>query len=237
MLRFFFIDRPIFASVISVIIILAGTVALRLLPVEAYPEVAPPQIVVIATYPGASAEVMAESVTAPLEQEINGVDDMLYMESTSTDAGYIQIVVSFAMGTDPDQAAINVNNRVQAALPRLPEMVRTLGVRVQARSTNILMVASLISPDERYDALYMSNYALLNVVDDLVRLPGVGDASLFGTQDYSMRIWLSPDMLAQYDLTAADIAAALRDQNAQFAAGSLGAEPAPPGQPFTVAVS
>ncbi|WP_445157033.1 efflux RND transporter permease subunit [Halomonas sp. E14] len=236
MLRFF-IDRPIFASVISIIIMLVGLAALRALPVEQYPDVVPPQVVVQAAYPGASSTVIAEAVAAPLEQEINGVDNMLYMESTSTDAGSLQITISFAMGTDPDQAAINVNNRVQAALSRLPQQVQTLGVRVEARSNNILMVPVLFSPDGSRDVLFMSNYALLNVLDELVRIPGVGDASLFGAQDYSMRIWLSPDKLAQFDLTPNDVAAAIREQNAQFAAGSLGAEPSPQGQAFTFSVT
>ncbi len=236
MLRFF-IDRPIFSSVISFIIVLAGLAALNNLPVEQYPDVVPPQIVVQANYPGASSEVLAESVAAPLEQEINGVDDMIYMESTSTDAGFLQISVSFEMGTDPDQAAINVNNRVQAALPRLPQQVRDQGVRVEARSTNILMVPVLSSPDGRYDSLFISNYALLNVLDELVRLPGVGDARLFGAQDYSMRVWLRPDKLAQFELTPSDVAAALREQNAQFAAGRIGAEPAPEEQAFTFTVT
>ncbi|MGJ7459360.1 efflux RND transporter permease subunit [Halomonas sp. MA07-2] len=236
MLRFF-IDRPIFSSVISIIIVLAGLAALRMLPVEQYPDVVPPQVVVQAAYPGASAEVIAEAVAAPLEQEINGVDNMLYMESASTDSGSLQITVSFAMGTDPDQAAINVNNRVQAATARLPQSVRDQGVRVEARSTNILMVPVLFSPDGSRDVLYMSNYGLLNVLDELVRIPGVGDASLFGAQDYSMRIWLSPDKLAQYDLTPNDVASAIREQNAQFAAGSLGAEPSPEGQAYTFTVT
>ena len=236
MLRFF-IDRPIFSSVISFIIVLAGLATLRVLPVEQYPDVVPPQVVVQATYPGASAEVLAEAVAAPLEQEINGVDDMIYMESTSTDAGMLTIAVSFRMGTDPDQAAINVNNRVQAALPRLPQPVRDQGVRVQVRSTNILMVPVLRSPGGRYDSLFISNYALLNVLDELVRVPGVGEASLFGAQDYSMRIWLRPDKLAQFGLTPSDVAAALREQNAHFAAGQIGAEPSPDGQAFTYTIT
>ncbi len=234
MLRFF-IDRPIFSSVISILIVLAGGAALVNLPVEQYPDVVPPQIVVEAMYPGASAEVISESVAAPLEQEINGVNDMIYIQSTSTDSGFLSITVSFAMGTDPDQAAIDVNNRVQAALPRLPQLVRDLGVRVEARSTNILMVPVLSST--RQDTLSISNYALLNVLDELVRIPGVGNASLFGAQDYAMRIWLNPDKLAEFGLTPTDVAAAIREQNAQYAAGSIGAEPSVSGQAFTFAIS
>ncbi|RUO25774.1 hydrophobe/amphiphile efflux-1 family RND transporter [Aliidiomarina minuta] len=232
MLRFF-IDRPLFASVISIIIMLMGVVALRALPIEQYPDVVPPQVVVNAIYPGASAEVLAEAVAAPLEQEINGVDDMLYMESTSSDAGMLQISVSFAMGTDPDQAEINVNNRVQAALSRLPQIVRDLGVQVQSQSTNILMVPVLFSPDDSQRTLDLSNYALINVLDELSRLPGVGDASLFGPDDYSMRIWTDPAKLAEHGLNPADIAAAIGSQNRQYAAGRFGANPAPEGQAFT----
>lgn len=236
MLRFF-IDRPIFSSVISIIIVLAGAAALNVLPVEQYPNVVPPQVVVTAIYPGASAEVVAESVAAALEQEINGVDDMIYMETSATDSGSLQLTVSFNIGTDPDQATINVNNRVQAAMARLPQTVRDLGVRVEARSTNILLVAILYSPAGTQDTLYMSNYALLNVLDELARLPGVGDALLFGPQDYSMRIWLRPDKLAEYALTPGDVAAAIREQSAQFAAGRIGSEPSPAGQAFTYTVT
>ncbi len=233
----FFIDRPIFASVVSIIIILAGASAIRTLPIELYPDVVPPQVVVNATFPGASSEVLAESVAAPLEQEINGVDDMIYMESTSTDAGMLMLNVSFEIGTDPDQAAINVNNRVQAALPRLPQIVRDLGVRVEAQSTNILMVPVFYSPDGSRDPLFISNYVLLNVLDQLARVPGVGDASLFAPSDYSMRIWMSPDKLAQFGLTPRDVSAAIEDQNSQFAAGRIGAEPSPRDQAFTMTIS
>ncbi len=236
MLRFF-IDRPIFASVISIVIVIAGTAALRVLPVEQYPDVVPPQIVVSALYPGASAEVMAESVAAPLEKEINGVDNMIYMSSVSTDAGSLRIDVSFEIGTDPDQAAINVNNRVQAALPRLPQGVRDRGVRVEARSTTILMVPVLYSPDGSRDSLFMANYALLNVLDELVRLPGIGNAALFGTRDYSMRIWFEPDKLARFGVTPSDMAAAIREQSAHYAAGQIGAEPAPDDIAFTYTVT
>jgi multidrug efflux pump len=232
-----FIDRPILASVISIIIVIMGGAALIGLPVEQYPNVVPPQIVVQGAYPGASAEVISEAVVAPLEQEINGVENMIYMESSSTDAGSFRLTVSFDIGTDPDQATINVNNRVQQALSRLPQQVRDQGLRVAARSTSILQVVTLSSPDKRFGVVEISNYALLNVIDELVRLPGVGDASLFGAQDYSMRIWLRPDTLAEYDLTPADVAAAINEQNAQFAAGRIGAEPAPEGQAFTFSVS
>ncbi|MFU8821968.1 MAG: efflux RND transporter permease subunit [Gammaproteobacteria bacterium] len=236
MLRFF-IDRPIFSSVISILIMLGGAAALRVLPVEQYPDVVPPQVVVTAFFPGASAQVLADSVSAPMEQEINGVDGMIYMESLSTDSGVVQLTVSFEIGTDPDQAQINVNNRVQAALPRLPQRVRDQGVRVESRSTSILMVPVLLSPDGRFDTLFISNYALLNVLDELVRLEGVGNASLFGAQDYSMRIWLHPERMAEYGITPGEVAASIREQNAVFAAGRIGAEPAPQGQDFTLAIS
>ncbi len=233
----FFIDRPIFSTVLSVLILIAGVSSLTQLPVEQYPNVVPPQVVVQANYPGASAQVIADTVAAPLEQAINGVDDMLYMESFSGDSGAMQLTIYFRIGTDPDQATIDVNNRVQRATARLPQEVRDLGVQVQARSTSILQVITLSSENDQIDTLDIGNYALLNVIDELVRLPGVGNAALFGAQDYSMRIWLRPDKLAEYNLTPSDVAAALREQNAQFAAGRIGAEPSPPGQAFTYSVS
>lgn len=232
MLRFF-IDRPLFASVISIIIMIAGIVALRALPIEQYPDVVPPQVVVTATYPGASADVLSNSVATLLEQEINGVDDMLYMETSSNDSGMLQIIVSFEMGTDPDQATINVNNRVQAATARLPQAVRDLGVRVESRSSNILMLIALYSDDNSISELDISNYALLNVLDELVRVEGVGNASLFGAQDYSMRIWTDPAKLAEYALNPADITNVIRDQSAQYAAGRFGATPSPSDTAFT----
>ena len=233
----FFIDRPIFSTVLSILILIAGGSALTQLPVEQYPNVVPPQIVVQANYPGASAQVIADTVSAPLEQAINGVDDMLYMESYSADSGAMQLTIYFKIGTDPDQATIDVNNRVQRATARLPQEVRDLGVQVQARSTSILQVITLSSASEQLGTLDISNYALLNVLDELVRLPGVGNAALFGAQDYSMRIWLRPDKLAEFAMTPSDVANALREQNAQFAAGRIGAEPSPPGQAFTYSVS
>lgn len=236
MLRFF-IDRPIFAGVISVIILLAGVAALRQLPLEQYPNVVPPQVVVTASYPGASAAVVSDSVAAALEQEINGVENMIYMDSTSTDTGNLNLTVTFDIGTDPDQATINVNNRVQAAVPRLPQIVRDMGVRVQSRATDILLLGVLTSPDDSIDMVDISNYALLNMLDQLARIEGVGEASLFGMQDYAMRIWLDPARLAKHALTTQDVDAALREQNAEYATGRLGVQPNAAEDPFTFTVT
>src|SRR5699024_9725226 len=222
----FFIERPIFASVLSIIIVLAGLMALLTLPVEQYPEITPPNIQVSAVYPGSSAEDVADAVAAPLEQAINGVDNMLYMTSTASDAGTLAINVSFEIGTDPDQAQIDVNNRVQGALSKLPSSVREQGVTVESRSSSILLVGTMFSPNGRYDKIFISNYALVNVLDALKRIDGVGSAELFGSQDYSMRIWLNPQKLASYGLTPADVSDAIKAQNEQFAAGKFGAMPA-----------
>jgi multidrug efflux pump len=232
-----FIDRPVLASVLSIVIVLAGLVAMRALPIEQYPPIVPPEVVVSATYPGANAQTIAETVAAPLEQQINGVENMIYMRSTSTGSGTLNLSVSFQIGTDPDQATINVNNRVQRATALLPEEVRRQGVTVNKRSSSILQVLTMSSPDRRYDTIFISNYALINIIDELRRTPGVGDASLFGASDYSMRIWLRPDKVAQYNLTPGDIAAAIREQNAQFAAGRFGEEPMPGAQAFTYSVT
>ncbi|QRM31983.1 efflux RND transporter permease subunit [Microvirga sp. VF16] len=232
-----FIDRPIFASVISIAIVLIGLIAMRVLPVAQYPEIVPPQVVVSATYPGASAETIAETVAAPLEQQVNGVEDMIYMQSTSTGSGTMSLSVYFQTGTDADQATINVNNRVQRGMAVLPEEVRRQGVTVTKRSSSILQIVTLSSPDRRFDTIYISNYALINIIDELRRTPGVGDASLFGASDYSMRIWLRPDKVAQYNLTPGDVAAAVREQNAQFAAGRFAEEPTPSRQAFTYSVT
>ncbi|WP_154664182.1 efflux RND transporter permease subunit [Microvirga flocculans] len=233
----FFIDRPIFASVLSIVIVLTGLIAMRVLPVAQYPEIVPPQVVVSATYPGASAETIAETVAAPLEQQVNGVENMIYMQSTSTGSGTMSLSVYFQIGTDPDQATINVNNRVQRANAVLPEEVRRQGVTVNKRSSSILQIVTLSSPERRYDPIYISNYALVNIIDELRRIPGVGDASFFGASDYSMRIWLRPDKVAEVNLTPGDIAAAIREQNAQFAAGRFGEEPMTGRQPFTYSVT
>lgn len=237
MISTFFIRRPVLSTVLSIIIVLAGLGAMRSLSVEQFPDIVPPEISVRANYTGANASVIADAVAAPLEQAINGVDNMLYMQSISSDSGSLSLSVTFEIGTDPDKATIDVNNRVQAAMARLPEEVRRQGIQVQKRSSSILQIATIYSPDDRFDAVYLSNYALLNVIDDLKRTEGVGDATLFGAKDYSMRIWLRPDLLAQYDLTPVDIAAAIREQNSQFAAGRLGEEPAPDTQAFTYTVT
>ena len=237
MISRFFIDRPVFATVISIVIVLAGLAAMRALPIAQYPEILPPQVSVSASYPGASAQVIAETVAAPLEQEINGVEGMIYQLSNSSSSGAMSLTVYFEVGTDPDQATIDVNNRVQAAQAKLPEEVRRQGVNVEKKSSDILQVITLYSPDDSRDPIFISNYALINVIDELKRLPGVGDASQFGSKDYSMRIWLRPDKLAQYDLTPTDVVNAIREQNSQFAAGSFGQQPLKEAQDFTYTVT
>ena len=225
MLSRFFIDRPIFAAVLSIFIVLAGLAAMRVLPIAQYPEIAPPVVTVTATYPGASAEVMEQTVAAPLENQINGVERMLYMSSTSAANGVVQIQVTFDIGTDVDQAAVAVNNRVKQAEPRLPLEVRRQGVTVEKGSSSFLQVLAFFSPDGRFDDLYTSNYVTLNVLDVLKRIPGTTNVQIFGAKDYAMRIWVRPDRLAQLKLTNVDLIRALQEQNAQFAAGKVGASP------------
>ncbi|MEW5688321.1 MAG: multidrug efflux RND transporter permease subunit [Pseudomonadota bacterium] len=221
----FFIDRPVFAAVISVIIILVGAFAYPTLPIAQYPEIAPPTITVTANYPGAAAEVIADTVATPLEQEINGVEDMLYMSSSSTSDGRLQITITFKLGTDLNNAQVLVQNRVASAEARLPEEVRRLGVTTRKASPDLLMVIHLYSPDGSRSPVYISNYATLNVRDRLARLDGVGDAQIFGARDYGMRVWIDPDKAATHNLTAGEIVAALRAQNVQVPAGAVGQPP------------
>lgn len=223
----FFVRRPVFAAVLSILIVVAGSLALFKLPVSEYPEVVPPTVVVKANYPGANPEVIAKTVATPLEQEITGVEGMLYMDSQSTADGNLTLTVTFALGTDLDQAQVNVQNRVARATPRLPQEVQALGVTTEKSSPNLTMVVHLTSPDGRYDQLWLSNFARLNLQDDIARLEGVGDVGLFGAGEYAMRVWLDPDAIASRGLGASDVVAALREQNQQVAAGSLGAQPAP----------
>jgi len=220
-----FIKRPILATVCSLIIVLAGAISILNLPVAQFPELVPPQVQVTAQYPGATPEVIAQVVASPLETQINGVDNMIYMDSVSNGQGNMTLTVTFELGTDPDIATINVNNRVQMATPSIPEEVRKYGIVVKKSSPNLLLIATLLSPDGRYDTVYMSNYALLNIVDDIKRIPGVSDAIIYTAQDYAMRIWLKPDKLAQLGLSPSDIASAISDQNSQYALGRFGDYP------------
>jgi multidrug efflux pump len=221
----FFIDRPIFAGVLSLLIFLGGLIAVRDLPISEYPDVVPPSVIVRANYPGANPKVIAETVATPIEEQINGVEDMLYMSSQATTDGLMTLTVTFKLGTDPDKAQQLVQNRVARAEPRLPEEVRRLGIITQKSSPDLTMVVHLLSKNGRYDMTYLRNYAVLNVKDRLARVPGVGDVQLFGSGDYSMRVWLDPQKVAQRGLSASDIVTAIRGQNVQAAAGVVGASP------------
>ncbi len=233
----FFIDRPIFASVLSVAIIVIGSVAFFALPIAQYPEVTPPTVVVEANYPGASADVVGRTVATPIEEELNGVEGMLYMSSQSTSDGRMQLTVTFGIGTNIDDAQVLVQNRVSIAEPRLPEAVRRLGVTTKKSSPDLMMVIHLVSPDGRFDQTYISNYATLNVRDELARLDGVGDAQVFGGRDYSMRVWLDPHRTAAFGLAADDVVRALREHNVQVAAGIVGQPPVPAKGAFQLTVN
>ncbi|HWK70232.1 efflux RND transporter permease subunit [Pollutimonas sp. M17] len=221
----FFIDRPIFAGVLSVLILLAGGLAVFQLPISEYPEVVPPSVVVRAQYPGANPKVIAETVAAPLEESINGVENMLYMQSQANSDGNLAVTINFHLGMDPDKAQQLVQNRVSQALPRLPEDVQRLGVTTVKTSPTLTMVVHLLSPDDRYDMTYLRNYAVLNIKDRLARIPGVGEVQIWGSGNYAMRVWLNPQKIAERGLTANDVVAAIREQNVQVAAGVIGASP------------
>lgn len=233
----FFITRPIFASVLSIIIVLAGIAAAFKLPIAQYPQIAPPTVLITATYPGASADTLSKTVAAPIEEQLSGVEGLLYFNSSADSSGTLSITATFEVGTDINQATFNVSNRVNIALPRLPDEVRRTGLVVQKRSNDILLVVMLTDKQRKYDPLFLSNYATLNVLDELKRIKGVGDAIVFGAQDYSMRIWLRPDRMAQLGVTTSDIANAIRTQNAQYAAGKIGQEPSPSSQQLVYTVT
>ena len=234
----FFITRPIFASVLSIIIVLSGLIAALQLPIAQYPQIAPPTVLITATFPGASADTLTKTVAAPIEEQLSGVENLLYFSSSSDSSGTLTITATFEVGTDVDEATFNISNRANIALPRLPEEVRRIGLKIEKRSNDILMVFMLISKEKgKYDPLYLSNYATLNVLDELKRTKGVGDVQVFGGQDYSMRIWLRPDRMAQLGIATTDVTAAIQAQNAQYAAGKIGQEPMPPDQQLIYTVN
>ena len=233
----FFIDRPRFAGVISIFIFLIGVLAIFRLPISEYPEVAPPQVVVRAQFPGANPRVISETVATPLEEQINGIENLLYFDSQATADGSMTLTVTFKIGTSPEVAETAVQNRINRALPRLPEIVRQIGVTTEKSSPNLTMVVHLVSPDNSRDALYLRNYGQLNVRDELLRIPGMGSVLLFGAGDYAMRVWLDPNKLAARSITSGEVIAAIREQNAQVAAGTVGASPAPAGTEFQLAVN
>ena len=233
----FFIHRPIFATVIALAVVIAGAVTLPGLPIAQYPEITPPTVRVSCTYPGANAQVVAATVAAPIEQQVNGVEGMIYMSSTSANDGSYALTVTFEVGTDLDMAQVLVQNRVAIAEARLPEEVKRQGVTTKKQSTSIVLMIALTSPDERYDTIFLSNYATLRIVDELKRIAGVGDVTVFGGSDYSMRIWVDPQRLKARNLTTQDLTSAIREQNVQVAAGQIGQPPAPAGQSFQYAIN
>src|SRR3984893_16812540 len=233
----FFIDRPIFASVISILILTAGLVAMPLLPIRQYPEIGPATVVISGTYPGASPKTIAETVITPLEQQINGVENAIYTNSSATPDGNFAITVTFKLGTNLDIAQVQTQNRVSQAEPRLPDVVRQIGLITQKRSPDLTMVVFLRSEDGRYDSLYLRNYAVIQVRDVLARLPGMGDVRVFGSGDYAMRLWLDPAKISSRGMTVDDVLNAVKEQNTQVAAGQIGGQPALPGTEFEYIVN
>src|SRR5437868_4525536 len=226
----FFIDRPIFASVLSIVIALTGGIALLSLPIAQYPPITPPSVQVSISYPGASAQVVADTVAAPIEQQVNGVEGMLYMSSQMGNDGSYTLTVTFDIGTDLNTALVMVQNRVALAQPQLPNSVQLQGITIKKKTPDLLMIVSFLSPDGRYDDLYLSNFATIYVKDELLRVPGVSDITYLGERDYSIRAWLDPQKLAACDMTAIDVANAIRSQNVESAIGQVGQPPAPRGQ-------
>src|SRR3954466_15030100 len=237
MISHFFIDRPIFASVLSIIFVLAGGVAVFTLPVAQYPDVAPPTVQVTAYYPGANANTVRDTVAAPIEEQVSGVEGMMYMSSQSTNDGAYALTVTFKPGMNSDMAQVLVQNRVSLALPVIPPLVQTQGINVQKMSPNTLMIVNLISPDNRYDSIFLSNYATIYLKDELGRLPGVAGITYLGQRDYSLRVWLDPDRLAAMNLSAMDVVTAIAQQNVQVAAGQIGQQPVPRGQQSLVTIN
>src|SRR5262245_23255488 len=237
MISRFFIDRPIFAAVLSIVITLAGLISGWYLPLAQFPQVTPPTVQVTCTYPGASAKEVADSVAAPIEQQVNGVEGIMYMTSQSGNDGSYNLTVTFYQGIDINMAQVLVQNRVNLAVPQLPEVIRQTGVITRKRSPDILMGMALNSPNGRYNQLYLSNFALMQIKDELARVQGVGDVFLFGQRDYSMRIWVDPAKLASRRMTAGDVVKAIREQNAQVAAGYVGQQPSRGDQDFQITLS
>src|SRR5438034_4208705 len=237
MISHFFIDRPIFASVLSIVLVLGGIVAWRTLPVEQYPNVTPPTVQVTAVYPGANALTVRDTVAAPIEEQVSGVEGMMYMSSQCTNDGTYRLTVTFKLGMDSDMAQVLVQNRVSLALPVIPPLVQNEGINVKKMTPNTLMIVNLISPDNRYDSIFLSNYATIYVRDELGRLPGIANITYLGQRDYSLRAWLDPDKLAALNLSAAEVVSAIAQQNLQVAAGQIGQPPAEKAQQFQLTIN
>src|SRR3954447_5200493 len=237
MISKFFIDRPVFAIVLSLVIVLAGLVAWGSLPVAQYPDVTPPTVLVTAFYPGANAQTVRNTVAAPIEEQVSGVEGMMYMSSQATNDGTYNLTVTFRLGTDSDMAKVLVQNRVSLALPVVPALVQNEGINVKKMTPNTLMIVNLVSPDNRYDSIFLSNYATIYVRDELGRLPGIANITYLGQRDYSLRVWVYPDKLSALNLSAMDVVTAIAQQNVQVAAGQIGQQPAPRGQQFQLTIN